>query len=82
MPGQRCSTSRLQTGILVQYEPATHGYNWAAQEGRLQYEPGAPFVGDERFRNWMRTSVLVAVLACVATWIGFSTLCLRKGGTA
>jgi pimeloyl-ACP methyl ester carboxylesterase len=38
-----------QTGILVQYEPATHGYNWAAQEGRLQYQPGAPFEGDERF---------------------------------
>ena len=28
-----------QTGILVQYEPATHGYNWSAQHGQLKYQP-------------------------------------------
>jgi dienelactone hydrolase len=29
-----------QTGILVQYEPATHGYNWSALHGQLKYVPG------------------------------------------
>jgi pimeloyl-ACP methyl ester carboxylesterase len=35
-----------QTAILVQYEPATHGYNWSAESGELEYQPGYPFVGD------------------------------------
>ena len=38
-----------QTGILVQYEPATHGYNWSAERGNLEYVPGYPFDGDVRF---------------------------------
>jgi hypothetical protein len=29
-----------QTGLLVQYEPATHGYNWSALHGQLKYVPG------------------------------------------
>jgi dienelactone hydrolase len=29
-----------QTGILVQYEPATHGLNWSAEHGQLKYQPG------------------------------------------
>ena len=35
-----------QTAILVQYEPATHGYNWSAEHGDMEYMPGYPFVGD------------------------------------
>jgi pimeloyl-ACP methyl ester carboxylesterase len=35
-----------QTAILVQYEPATHGYNWSAEKGELEYQPGYPFAGD------------------------------------
>ncbi|HUS29254.1 MAG TPA: hypothetical protein VMZ53_12120 [Kofleriaceae bacterium] len=35
-----------QTAILVQYEPATHGYNWSAERGELEYQPGYPFAGD------------------------------------
>ena len=31
-----------QTGILVGYEPATHGYNWSALHGQLKYQPGGP----------------------------------------
>jgi pimeloyl-ACP methyl ester carboxylesterase len=38
-----------QTGILVQYEPATHGYNWSAERGDLSYVPGGPSDGDVRF---------------------------------
>jgi pimeloyl-ACP methyl ester carboxylesterase len=38
-----------QTGILVQYEPATHGYNWSAERGELEYVPGGPQEGDVRF---------------------------------
>jgi pimeloyl-ACP methyl ester carboxylesterase len=38
-----------QTGILVQYSPATHGYNWSAEHGDLEYVPGGPQEGDERF---------------------------------
>jgi pimeloyl-ACP methyl ester carboxylesterase len=38
-----------QTGILVQYEPATHGYNWSAERGDLVYVPGGPAEGDVRF---------------------------------
>lgn len=35
-----------QTAVLVQYEPATHGFNWSAEEGELHYKPGYPFDGD------------------------------------
>ncbi|MBV8757952.1 MAG: hypothetical protein JO257_11770 [Deltaproteobacteria bacterium] len=39
-----------QTGVLVQYEPATHGRNWSALHGELKYLPGWPVVGaDDRF---------------------------------
>ncbi len=38
-----------QTGVLVQYSPATHGYNWSAQRGDLEYVPGGPQDGDEPF---------------------------------
>jgi pimeloyl-ACP methyl ester carboxylesterase len=38
-----------QTAILVQYAPATHGYNWSAQHGELDYEPGFPHDGDMPF---------------------------------
>jgi pimeloyl-ACP methyl ester carboxylesterase len=38
-----------QTAILVQYEPATHGYNWSADKGELEYQPGYPFVGDQPY---------------------------------
>jgi len=34
-----------QTGVLVQYEPATHGYNWSALHGQLKYVPGGPQQG-------------------------------------
>lgn len=32
-----------QTALLVQYQPATHGYNWSAESGTLEYKPGYPF---------------------------------------
>ena len=35
-----------QTAVLVQYEPATHGYNWSALHGQLKYVPGGPQEGD------------------------------------
>ena len=38
-----------QTAILVQYEPATHGRNWSAQRGTLDYKPGYPHPGDDPF---------------------------------
>jgi pimeloyl-ACP methyl ester carboxylesterase len=38
-----------QTGILVQYEPATHGYNWSSLHGQLKYQPGGPRSGDTPF---------------------------------
>jgi hypothetical protein len=38
-----------QTGILVQYAPATHGRNWSAETGTLEYVPGYPFAGDVTF---------------------------------
>ena len=38
-----------QTGLLVQYEPATHGYNWSALHGQLSYMPGVPLPGDDPF---------------------------------
>jgi pimeloyl-ACP methyl ester carboxylesterase len=38
-----------QTAILVQYAPATHGNNWSAEQGRVEYMPGAPMSGDVRF---------------------------------
>jgi len=38
-----------QTAVLVQYSPATHGYNWSAQHGDREYKPGGPQEGEERF---------------------------------
>lgn len=38
-----------QTAILVQYQPATHASNWSAEQGTLEYLPGYPFEGDDRF---------------------------------
>jgi pimeloyl-ACP methyl ester carboxylesterase len=38
-----------QTAVLVQYSPATHGYNWSAQRGDRTYMPGYPFDGDDPF---------------------------------
>jgi len=38
-----------QTAILVQYSPATHGFNWSAQQGEVQYLPGGPHDGDDKF---------------------------------
>jgi dienelactone hydrolase len=38
-----------QTAIVVQYEPATHGANWSAEQGTLLYQPGYPQVGDTKF---------------------------------
>jgi hypothetical protein len=40
-----------QTGILVQYEPATHGNNWSAERGELEFVPGPPAEGDQRFEK-------------------------------
>ena len=45
-----------QTAVLVQYEPATHGYNWSAEKGKLEYKPGYPFVGDSRIPSSDRRS--------------------------
>lgn len=36
-----------QTALLVQYAPGTHGYNWSAETGTLEYKPGYPFVDDD-----------------------------------
>lgn len=38
-----------QTSILVQYSPATHGENWSAEKGKIEYQPGYPFDGDVTF---------------------------------
>jgi hypothetical protein len=38
-----------QTAVLVQYSPATHGYNWSALHGDRTYVPGYPFDGDDPF---------------------------------
>jgi pimeloyl-ACP methyl ester carboxylesterase len=38
-----------QTAVLVQYSPATHGYNWSAQQGSREYVPGGPLDGDDPF---------------------------------
>jgi pimeloyl-ACP methyl ester carboxylesterase len=38
-----------QTAVLVQYSPATHGYNWSAQQGTREYVPGGPHAGEEPF---------------------------------
>jgi len=35
-----------QTGVLVQYSPATHGYNWSSLHGNMDYVPGFPHAGD------------------------------------
>ncbi len=36
-----------ETAVLVQYEPATHGYNWSALHGDLKYVPGWPHEGED-----------------------------------
>jgi hypothetical protein len=38
-----------QTAVLVQYAPATHGSNWRAEKGTVEYVPGGPGQGDEKF---------------------------------
>ncbi len=38
-----------QTGVMVQYAPATHGSNWTAERGVRTYLPGFPFPGDDPF---------------------------------
>lgn len=38
-----------QTAIVVQYSPATHGANWSAEHGTLNYLPGFPAPGDDPF---------------------------------
>jgi dienelactone hydrolase len=38
-----------QTAVLVQYSPATHGANWSAEHGTLNYLPGFPVAGDDPF---------------------------------
>ena len=38
-----------ETAVLVQYEPATHGYNWSALHGELKYQPGGPQPGDDTY---------------------------------
>ena len=38
-----------QTAILVEYEPATHGRNWSARQGTIEYQPGYPHPGDDPF---------------------------------
>jgi dienelactone hydrolase len=48
-----------QTAILVQYEPATHGYNWSAENGTLVYQPGYPFYGDETLYPKLATPIEV-----------------------
>lgn len=47
-----------QTGVLVQYAPATHGYNWSAQHGQIAYMHGFPFPGDNPFPK-LATPVVV-----------------------
>ncbi|HEU0030530.1 MAG TPA: alpha/beta hydrolase [Kofleriaceae bacterium] len=38
-----------QTGVLVQYSPATHGGNWQSEYGTLRFAPGFPVDGDDPF---------------------------------
>ncbi|HEY5947085.1 MAG TPA: hypothetical protein VIV40_16390 [Kofleriaceae bacterium] len=38
-----------QTAVLVQYSPATHGFNWSALHGELAYLPGGPHEGADKF---------------------------------
>jgi len=38
-----------QTGVFVQYAPATHGANWTSEVGTLSYVPGFPHPGIEPF---------------------------------
>lgn len=38
-----------QTAVLVQYAPATHGLNWSAEQGTIEYVPGYPHDGADRF---------------------------------
>ena len=36
-----------QTAILVQYAPATHGFNWSSEHGDVKFRPGCPCDGDD-----------------------------------
>lgn len=38
-----------QTAVLVQYGPATHGRNWRARSGTMNYVPGYPHEGDQPY---------------------------------
>lgn len=46
-----------QTGILVQYEPATHGYNWSALHGQMKYQPGGP----DADGNWAKLDTPITI---------------------
>ncbi len=35
--------------VALSYAPATHGANWCAEHGTLNYLPGFPQPGDVRF---------------------------------
>jgi hypothetical protein len=48
-----------RTAILVQYSPATHGYNWSAEHGTLSYVPGFPHAGDDPYPK-LRHPVTIA----------------------
>jgi len=48
-PSPASGNYESQTAILVQYAPATHGYNWSAQHGELDYVPGFPHDADNPF---------------------------------
>ncbi len=49
VPGPVSGNVDGQTAILVQYSPATHGFNWSAEHGDVTYLPGSPFPGDEPY---------------------------------
>jgi len=38
-----------QTAVFVQIPNATHGANWTSEEGRLEFVPGFPHAGEDRF---------------------------------
>jgi dienelactone hydrolase len=49
LPSPIAGNRNGQTAVLVQYAPATHGYNWSAEHGNLDYQPGFPHDGDDPF---------------------------------
>ncbi len=49
LPSPISGNVESQTAVLVQYSPATHGYNLTAQHGELDYVPGFPHPGDDAF---------------------------------